>query len=109
MVVKSYDELGRDPVVGDRVVISANAAGHRYWAPSMKRFIGTVMTIRHIDESRDIVKMVEDFDEYHGNKMPGWDWFLPMFEGVVVDCVEEIDEDPSVWTGDFTIDDLLTS
>ena len=108
MVVKSYEELGRSPIVGDKVVISTGAEKHRYWAPSMRRFIGTVMTIRHIDESEAIIKMVEDSDEDHGNKMPGWDWFLPMFDGVVVDCVEEIDEDPSVWTGGFSIDDLLT-
>ena len=109
MVVKSYEELGRSPVEGDRVIISEVATNHRFWAPDMMRFIGTIMTIRYIDESKDIIKMVEDIDEYHGNRMPGWDWFLPMFGGVVIDCVEEIDEDPSVWTSGFSIDDLLTS
>lgn len=108
-VVKSYEELGRSPIVGDRVVISICAETHRFWAPGMRRFIGTIMTIRHIDESKNIIKMAEDIDEYRGNRMLGWDWFLPMFDGVVIDCVEEIDEDPSVWTGGLSIDDLLTS
>lgn len=108
-VVKSYDELGRSPMVGDRVMISKNAPLHNYWAGAMMRYVGTVMTVRRVIEGVPILKMEEDFHEDHGNTDWGWDWFLPMIDGVVFDCVEEIDEDPSVWTGDFTIDDLLTS
>ena len=109
MVVKSYEELGRLPEEGDRVVISKNAVNHQHWASRMGRFIGTVMTVRGFSSLSKIVKMKEDISDYLGNSTPGWDWFLPMIEGVVVDCIEEVDEDPAVWTSDFSIDDLLTS
>lgn len=109
MVVKSYEELGRSPEAGDRVIISKDATLHRHWAFRMERFIGTVMTVRSFNELSNVVKMEEDVTDYLGNSTSGWDWFLPMIEGVVINCAEEIDEDPSVWTSDFSIEDLLTS
>ena len=108
-VVKSYAELGRSPMVGDRVLISKNAPLHTYWAGAMMKHVGTIMTVRRVYEINGILKMEEDANEDHGNTDWGWDWFPPMIEGVVLDCAEEIDEDPSVWTSSFTIDDLLTS
>lgn len=109
MVVKSYEELGRSPKVGDRVMISQNAANHRRWSKRMERFVGTVMTIRGLERFGDVIKMKEDIDDFYGNSTPGWNWYLPMIEGIIIDCVEEVDEDPSVWTSGLTIDDLLTS
>ena len=107
-VVKSYAELGRWPMVDDRVLISRDAVNHRHWTDRMSRFIGTIMTVRYVD-GNGTIKMKEDIGEYYGNSRPGWDWFLPMIDGVVLDCAEDVDEDAAVWTSDFSIDDLLTT
>lgn len=106
MVVKSYEELGRLPVPGDRVKIVDERAG-KNWNPSglMDKYLGTIHTVLEV---RTDWPGADFFLFLKGCSEPGnarWCWWPYMIDGIVVD---EVDEDPAVWTSDFSIDDLLT-
>lgn len=105
-MIKSYEELGREPMVGDRVKIVDERFGRRWnYSGHMDKYLSTVMTVRKIirDGEDFALAMFEDYDDKHAPA--GWSWFPEMIVGVLI---EEIDEDPSVWANDFDIADLLT-
>lgn len=106
-MIKSYEEIGREPMVGDRVLIVEERKGFRWnYEGYMDRYLSTIMTVRKITRGGKnfSLGMFEDQDDKHAPG--GWAWFPEMIAGVIID---EIEEDPSVWTNDFDIDDLLTS
>lgn len=106
-VVKGYEELGRLPIPGDRVKIVDERVGTN-WNPDglMDKYFGTILTVADV---RTDWAGADFFLFLHGCSEPGygrWCWWPHMIDGIVID---EVDEDPAVWTSDFSIDDLLTS
>lgn len=107
IVVKSYKELGREPMVGDRVVIVDARTGRRWnFEGLMDRYLSTTMTVRKIRREGPDFSLAM-FEDRNDKNAPGdgWSWFNEMISGVVID---EIEEDTSVWASDFSIADLLT-
>ena len=107
MVIKSYRELGRNPKGGDRVKIIDRPIG-MHWNSRMDRYLSSTMTVRFFDEDEFCCKMKEDIDDFQGNTFPGWNWYLDAIEGVVIEEIEDILEDPSVWAHGVSLDALLT-
>lgn len=103
MIVKSYEELDRDPKAGDRVKIK-DKPGSMYWSPRMDKWRSSVMTVREIRVG--YLKMLEDIKDCSMNATPGWDWYPWMIEGVVIE--EPIPEDTSEWFHENMIEALLT-
>lgn len=106
-MIKSYKEIGREPMVGDRVMIVEERNGRRWnYSGYMDKYLSTMMTVREIIRGGNDFSLSMYEDEDDELSPGGWAWFPEMIAGVVID---EIDEDPSVWTNDFDIVDLLTS
>ena len=109
MVVKSYEELGRAPMVGDRVIIVSERIGIGWNSQGlMDKHLGTIMTIRSVSKAASpigfAVYMEEDREEWHD----GWLWSHDMIEGVVLEDIEDFLEDTSTWSADTSLDILLT-
>lgn len=107
MTICSYKELGREPIVGDRVLIADKKSGHRWNSDGdMDKYLSTVMTVKSIIRSLPdfCLKMVED-ERDNNAPADGWRWFPEMIVGVIN---EEIDEDVSEWAGSSSISNLLT-
>lgn len=105
-VIKTYEEIGRGPMVGDHVRIVDNRTPGRWnYFGYMDRYLSSIMTVKSVlCPGKDFcLSMFEDEDDENADA--GWAWFPEMIAGVVID---EIDEDPSVWTGEFDIEYLLT-
>ena len=103
-ILKTYEELGRIPQIGDMVKI-VDVPDGKYWEPSglMNEYLSTYITVRHVMHT----SLTNDWCvQVEGNS---WCWHPHMIHGVIVDIPEEIDDDPSVWADGLTIDDLLTS
>lgn len=107
IVIKSYSELGRMPVAGDRVKIK-DFPGFMHWNDRMNKFLSTIMTVRKYDEYDECLKMKEDFGDFHENAEPGWNWYMDAIEGVVIETHEDIAEDISLWSADASLEVLLT-
>ena len=109
IVVKSYEELGRAPMVGDRVrIVSERIGGGWNSQGLMDKHLGTIMTIRHVSAAGSStsfnVYMEEDREEWYD----GWAWSHNMIEGVVLENVEDFLDDPSTWATEESLDILLT-
>ena len=109
MVVKSYEELGRAPMVGDRVIIVSERVGGGWNNQGlMDKHLGTIMTIRCVSDAASstsfTVSMEEDREEWYD----GWSWSHNMIEGVVLEDIEDFLEDTSTWAADASLDILLT-
>lgn len=106
-MIRTYAELGRLPMIGDRVKIVDKKAGG-CWDPDgcMKKYLGSIFTVSSVETSWNGAEYFIFLKEWRDYGEHSWCWWPHMIEGVIVD---EIDEDPAVWTSDFTIDDLLTS
>ena len=108
MVVKSYNELGRAPMIGDRVKIVDKKVGAR-WNPRgmMDKYLGAVMTVDRVYDSYDSIDPPVRLKEcsYSGED---WLWFSHMIEGLVIERAEDIAEDPSTWASDITFEALLS-
>lgn len=105
-VVKSYKELGRDPMVGDRVVIVGIKTGRRWnFEGLMDRYVSTIMTVEKVNRPGPDFSLGMREDKMDKNRLGGWSWFPEMISGVIID---EIEEDISLWTSDFSVADLLT-
>ena len=91
---------------GDRVKIVDSRVGNCWNREGrMDKYLGTVMTIKvvngiNISPNSYSVLMNED----HGR----WVWSPHMIEGLVMETVEDILEDPSVWATGVDIDILLS-
>lgn len=105
LVIKRYEEVGRSPQVGDRVKIVDRPASF-HWASRMDKWLSSIMTVREVGVG--ILKMKEDYNDFNGNLKPGWDWYMVMIEGVVIETAEDILEDPSIWASGDELDILLT-
>lgn len=105
LVIKSCEELGREFAVGDRVQIKSGRMG-AHWASRMNKYKSSIMTVRSV--SSGFVKMIEDYYDYDGNDEPGWNWYPWMIEGVVINSVEDIQEDPATWASGSELEALLT-
>lgn len=110
LVIKSYEELGRAPAVGDRVKIVNERAGAGWNNQGlMDKYLGTIMTIRAITCRRPsptafTLGMFEDREDWYD----GWSWSHNMIEGVVIDEIEDILEDPATWASGSELEALLT-
>ena len=104
IVIRSYKDLGRGPLIGDRVMIADRKVGHR-WNPDghMDKYLSNAMTVMCINRGGDdfSLRMMEDQHDFHSH---GWNWFPEMIAGVII---EEVDEDTSDWLGGSCITDLL--
>lgn len=107
MVIKSYRELDRHPMPGDRVKIK-DRPGLTAWNAKMNKYLSSIMTVRSYEADELCCKMEEDIHDFDGNLTPGWNWYMDAIEGVVIDEYEDILEDSSVWTHGVSIDALLT-
>lgn len=108
-VVKSFKELGRVPIRGDRVKIVDKKIGS-YWAPEgmMDKYLGTIMTIRRSSGpgyNNYYANMYEDKDDV--NYPGGWTWFSYMIEGLVIEDQIDVLEDPAVWVDEAAFADLF--
>lgn len=77
--------------VGDRVWIKRGAP---YWNQRMDDFVGSVMTIRDVNELNRYYKMEEDINVKTGNDSPGWDWFENMIDGLAEESADVEMKDP---------------
>lgn len=105
IVIKSYKELGRGPMIGDRVMITSEKFGTR-WNPEgkMDRYLSNVMTVRIIRRGGNDFSLAMIEDKNDMNYSGGWCWFPEMIQGVIID---DLDEDISSWTGVSGIECLL--
>lgn len=108
MVVRSFDELGRSPMIGDRVKIVDKKVGAK-WNPQgiMDKYLGAVMTVDHVYDSFDPIDHPVKLKECSDNG-ENWVWFSHMIEGLVIERAEDIAEDPSTWTSDVIFEALLS-
>lgn len=109
LVIKSFEELCREPAVGDRVKIVDIKSG-KHWNSDggMDHHLGTVMTIGKVEKDYGYgwrLRLKESYGEHIGN---GWAWYPWMIEGVVIDSVEDILDDPATWASGDEIEALLT-
>lgn len=112
LVTKSYEELGRFPEVGDKVKIVSERKG-AYWNSQghMDKHLGTILTVVSVFKKDDPLYYevslsngkIGRFDDARG-----WSWFPWMIEGVVIDAVEDILEDPATWASGDELEALLT-
>lgn len=110
LVVKSYEELGRMPEVGDKVKIVDRRTGD-FWNSEgrMDKHLGTTLTVQ-------MVRMESFYADYElvltggddANDAQRWSWFPWMIEGIVIEAVEDIFEDPATWASGDELDFLLT-
>lgn len=107
LIIKSYDELMRDPRAGDRIKIK-DAPGKTSWNVSMNKFLGCVVTVRDFNNYRNFCKIEEDVLEFNGNNSPGWNWYMDAIDGVVMNETEDFLEDPALWLHESMLDALLT-
>ena len=109
MVVRSFDELGRMPEIGDRVkIVDARLGSH--WNPlgEMDKWLGKVMTVIAVDGSsvHDFVVRLRECRGEYGHL--GWIWYPWMIEGLAIERAEDIAEDPATWASDVGFDVLLS-
>ena len=109
MFVRSFDELGRMPEIGDRVKIADARVGN-HWNPrgEMDKWLGKVMTVIAVEASSvyDFVLKLRECRGEFGEL--GWNWYPWMIEGLAIECVEDIVEDPSTWASDVAFEALLS-
>ena len=104
--IKSFKELGRAPIPGDRVKITSSPRG-TWFCKDMKKYLSSIMTVRkYTDEN--MCYMVEDQNDFHENSESGWLWEMCDIEGAVIEEYEDIVEDTSLWNNDKMLDALLT-
>lgn len=108
MVIRSYKDLGREPMVGDRVKIVSTKSGN-YWNSdgNMDHHLDTIMTVKKVESDWHgwRLRLKESYGEHLEE---GWAWYPWMIEGVVIDAIEDILEDPSTWASGDALDALLT-
>ena len=71
--------------VGDKVRIKKSNS--YLWSQNMNKWVGEIMTIRALEERH--YKMLEDIDDFEGNKTKGWNWYEEMIECKVDDGRKE--------------------
>ena len=109
-VIKSCKELGRAPTVGDKVKI-VDVRDGKYWndVGGMDHHLGTIMTVADVIESTS----ANDYEVYLSESrgewgQSGWIWFPWMIDGIVLESVEDILEDPETWASGDDLEALLT-
>lgn len=112
LVIKSYEELGRFPEVGDKVKIVSERKG-AYWNNQghMDKHLGTILTVVAVfkkDDPLDYEVGLSNGKIGRFDDAMGWVWFPWMIEGVVIDAVEDILEDPATWASGDALEALLT-
>ena len=112
LVIKSYEELGRFPEVGDRVKIVSERKGS-YWNSQgyMDKHLGTVLTVTRVYKKGSLLDYEVNLSNGKTGRFDdarGWVWFPWMIEGVIIGEVEDILEDPATWASGDALEDLLT-
>lgn len=109
LVIKSFEELGRKPAVGDRVKIVDIKSG-RHWNSDggMDHHLGTVMTVGKVESDYGYEWRLRLKESYNEHVAYGWAWYPWMIEGLVIDAPEDILEDPSTWASGDELESLLT-
>lgn len=108
-VIKSFNDLGREPQIGDRVkIVSVKSGKHWNHDGKMDHHLDKIMTVGRIERDWAYgwrLRLKESYGE-HGDI--GWAWYPWMIDGLVIETIEDILEDPSTWASGNALDDLLT-